>query len=91
MQQSLSYSNNGRSGYVVYKDNKGELSFYYEFGGGDCIAIIDIPSVNKWESYTKRPLAERETIISFIGRQTVNDQSPGGFYWLLASAIEICK
>lgn len=91
MKQSLSYTNNGRSGYVIYKDDKGELSFYYEFGGGNCIASIDVPSVEKWESVTKRLLSERDTIIHFIGGQTVNDQAAGGYYKLSASGVEIYK
>jgi hypothetical protein len=91
MSPRLLYTNNGRSGYVIYKDDTGELSFYVEFGGGDYIAIIYIPSPSSWESDTKRSVAEREAIINFIGRQAVNDQATGGFYRLSASAIEICK
>jgi hypothetical protein len=91
MRQKLFYTNNGRSGYVIYKDDIGELSFYFEFGGGNCIAVIDLPSVNKWENVTKRPVAERDAIINFVGRQAVNDQAHGGYYKLTEAAIEIYK
>lgn len=49
----LEYLTNGRDGYVIYKDNISILQFYYEFGGGDCVAIISVPSVKKWEEETK--------------------------------------
>ena len=48
MKQQLKYTSEGRSGHVIYKDEVSELSFYFEFGGGDCVAFIDIPDMKNW-------------------------------------------
>ena len=52
----LEYSNQGREGYVIYKDDISTLKFYFEFGGGDCVAMISIPTEEKWEGQTKRSM-----------------------------------
>lgn len=72
------YSSEGRSGYVWYRSTETEFSLYYEFGGGNCIAGIDIPSPETWESATKLPLSRREEVLNFIGQQVVKDQITGG-------------
>lgn len=85
----LSYINEGRSGYVVYKDNTGELKFYYEFGGGDCVAFINIPSVADWSSRTGRSPEERNSIVTFVAEQATRDQVRNGRYELTDQNIQI--
>lgn len=89
--RKLEYKSNGRSGRVIYKDGQGDLEFYYEFGGGDCVAIIFIPSVNDWTVQTKRNLSERQAILTFIAEQTIKDQSPDSYYEISESYIDIFK
>ena len=85
----LEYSEQGRDGYVIYKDEISTLKFYYEFGGGNCVVIISVPSASKWESQTKRSLSERETILKFVGEQATKDQVKNGYYQLKEGWIEI--
>lgn len=87
----LEYINNGRSGRVIYKDGLGELEFYYEFGGGNCVAIIFIPSVNEWTAQTKRNINERHEILTFIAEQIIKDKSPDSYSEISGSYIEILK
>ncbi len=87
----LLYVSQGRGGYVVYKDNISEINFYYEFGGGDCVAIIFIPEPAKWMQETKRPLSERDAIISFVASQATHDQVSNGHFKISDNYIEIFK
>lgn len=72
------YSSEGRSGHVHYRSSEANFAMYYEFGGGDCIVSIDIPSVENWEKTTSLPLNRRDETLNFIGQQVVRDQTTGG-------------
>lgn len=85
----LTYINEGRAGYVVYKDDHGELKFSFEFGGGDCVAIIYIPTAEFWEKRTGRAKAERDAILTFVAAQALKDQVRNGRYVLGEDSIEL--
>lgn len=70
----IGYVNNGRSGQVVFGKGGKSFAMYYEFGGGDTVAIIDIPTVGEWESRTAFSLDMRQPILEFIGATVVKDQ-----------------
>lgn len=89
--QQLIYLNQGRGGTVVYKDDISEIKFDFEFGGGDCVAIIFIPTPDTWEHSTKRTLAEREHIINFVAEQSLRDQVTGGVFELYENYIVLYK
>ena len=72
------YSSNGRSGYVHYQSPESSFEMYYEFGGGNCVAGINVPSPQNWEKETALPLSRREEVLNFIGEQVVKDQTTGG-------------
>jgi hypothetical protein len=74
----LSYSSDGRSGRVHYQSAKAEFTLYFEFGGGDCIAMIELPSPAAWERHTGLRLDERDAVVHWIGRRVVHDQTRGG-------------
>jgi hypothetical protein len=74
---------------VYYLDEMGRIPFYYEFGGGDCIATIHIPSQENWFIKTGRPLAEREKIIRFLAEGTTRDQTQHGWWRINKDWIEI--
>ena len=74
----VAFSTSGRSGQVLYTGPEGSFSMYWEFGGGDVIAVIDIPDPKQWEAQTQIPLEKRMDILHFIGRKTVEAQTTGG-------------
>lgn len=74
----VSYTSDGRSGYVWYRSREADFSMYYEFSGSDCIASISIPGPEDWEKHTGLPLSQREEVLDFIGQQVVNDQTTDG-------------
>lgn len=89
MAQKLEYINQGRSGYIIYRDNETEFKLSFEFGGGDCIAIIYIPTIEEWTSKLNKPLAERLNILKFIAEQSIIDKAPNCIYELSDNHIEI--
>jgi hypothetical protein len=71
----LEYISQGRGGEVIYLEDKKNIKFYMEMGGGNCVFYLDIPSISEWEKTTNFPLSEREDIITFVAEQTRRDQA----------------
>ena len=74
----VAYANEGRSGKVVFTKGLKSFAMYFEFGGGDTLATIDIPAASDWPKATGFPLALREPILEFIGESVVHDQTTQG-------------
>jgi hypothetical protein len=79
---NVGYESEGRTGYVIFYRNDLTARFYYEFGGGDTVAIISIPAPDRWEAETKMPLADREPVLTFIANRVIRDQAPGCKYFI---------
>jgi len=88
MQRSITYSSQGRGGSVIYQDAQSSIRFYYEFGGGNCVAILFIPDMASWEKETGRPIAERDSILDFVARQCLHDQVSSGYFRISDQFIE---
>ena len=91
MQEQLEYINEGRGGYVVYKDDISEIKFFFEYGGGNCVAIIYVPSSKEWEKETNKSINHRQRILTFIAEQSRIDQAPGCVYELSEECIGIIR
>ena len=91
MEQKLEYVNEGRGGYVIYKDEQGEIRLFFEYGGGNCVVIIYVPSTSEWTSKTKRSLTQRETVLTFVAEKSIKDQAPNCHYVISDICIEIFK
>ncbi len=77
-QARLSYTSDGRSGRVHYQSSRADFTLYCELGGGDCVAIIDLPSPAAWERHTGLRREQRDAVVQWIGRRVVRDQTTGG-------------
>lgn len=73
----LQYSSQGRSGLIRFSNNLTSFDLWWEFGGGNALALIDIPSEKDWETITKIPLAKRDETLRFIAEQVIQDQASG--------------
>ena len=91
MEQKLEYINQGRSGYVIYKDGLNDIKLFFEYGGGNCVAIIYVPTTKEWTSKTNRPLKQRLSILTFVANQVIQHKSPNCYYELSDSYIEILR
>jgi hypothetical protein len=89
MEQKLEYIDEGRVGYVVYKDGQTDINFFFEYGGDNCVVIIYVPTVNEWTNKTNRPIAERSSILIFVAEQAIKDQAPKSYYELSDTCIGI--
>lgn len=89
MNTKLTYINQGRGGRVVYSDPISSIPFDFEFGGGDCVAIIFVPSIAGWVTETQRPLSDRDEILLFVARQSLQDQVSNGSYKIMDNCIEL--
>ena len=78
----------GREGYVVYKDDKGLLKLYFEFGGGDCVAIVSVPGEKEWAGIEGRTLAERTAVLQWIAEELLHTQMKKGSYMIKENCIE---
>jgi hypothetical protein len=87
----VTYQNEGRYGYVIFLRNDISARFYYEFGGGDAVAIITVPTAEHWEKETKIPLADRAAILEFIAVRVLRDQAPNCKYFIGESDIIIMR
>ncbi len=74
----LWFSQEGRGGDYGYESGDGHFSSWWEFGGGDTLAILSIPTAEFWEAQTGIPLAKRAEVLDFIGRETVRQQTTSG-------------
>ncbi len=89
MEKKLEYINQGRGGYVIYKDGQDDIKLFFEYGGGNCVAIIYVPIIEEWTIKTNRPIAERNLILTFVAEQVIKDQAPKCYYELSDTCIKI--
>ncbi|HOY04231.1 MAG TPA: hypothetical protein PLO67_02450 [Saprospiraceae bacterium] len=78
--RKIRYSSDGRYGHVHYESPETSFALYYEFGGGNVVACIDIPGPEDWQKHTGLPVAQRDEVLHFIGEQVVHDQARGGSF-----------
>jgi hypothetical protein len=67
----------GRRGEVVYREAAGSLSFYWEFGGGDTIAIIDVGSGATWREEHPWTAGRRAEILRRVAGEVIRQKAPG--------------
>lgn len=69
----------GPSGTVQYTEGwlkKNLCEFYFEFGGGDTVAIVTVPAKDKWDTAYPWAAGRREQILSFVAEQLRRTQAP---------------
>ena len=85
--QIITYTE-GREGYVVYKDSIGLLKFYFEFGGGDCVAVVQVPAAENWESVTSRSLHTRSSLLEYLANELARTEMKNGSWVMREHCIE---
>lgn len=79
----LRYANSGRGGTIYFENDETTFEMWWEFAGGDALAIINIPNENQWEGTTKIGLDSRNATLQFIGEQVIEDQNSGSGSFLI--------
>jgi hypothetical protein len=67
----------GRGGTIYFENAHTRFSMWWEFAGGDALALINVPGVDNWEATTKLPLHERAGVLRAIGEHVVRTQTSG--------------
>jgi hypothetical protein len=86
---TLEYIDIAMGGYVVYHDGDKQLKLFFEYGGGNCVATIYVPTGREWTNNTTIDIAERPTIMQFVAQQSITDKAPNCRFELHDSHISI--
>ena len=65
---------NGPTGSVVYREPAGSLSFYWEFGGGDVVAIVQVD--DRTALNTSWIADRRADILRFVADEVIRQKAP---------------
>ena len=68
---------NGRSGAVLYREVAGSLAFFWEFGGGDTVAIVQIDDIGMWKAPPSWLAGRQGEILRFVADEVVRQKAPG--------------
>jgi hypothetical protein len=73
---SVHVEGSGPSGSVLYHENAGCISFYWEFGGRDTVVIIHVDDQAAWS--TRHPWAteRRREILQRVASEIVRQKAP---------------
>lgn len=85
----VGYAGNSQSGEVIFYRNDRILKFPYAAGSRDVLMVIEVPPPDQWLRSTGVNEQERDTILAFVGRRVVEDQSSGGSYHVFTDRIEV--
>lgn len=66
----------GRCGKVTYREHAGSLSFYWEFGGGDTVATIQVGDAATWRQQHAWAADNRATILQRVAGEVIRQKAP---------------
>lgn len=72
----VTFTEEGRSGYVHYRERAGRLSFYWEFGGGDVVTAISVGSADDWKREHPWAAPRRDEILARVATEVIRQRAP---------------
>lgn len=76
MSRTVSITENGRSGSVRYSEGFRAIAGYWEFGGGDVIAIVGMGSLEEWQRSHAWAVAQRADVLRFVASEVIRQRAP---------------
>lgn len=67
----------GRGGTILYHEGENSLTFHWEFGGGDAIALLFGPASAHWTAWAPWAPDRQAEIFEFVARDVVRQKAPG--------------
>lgn len=67
----------GRSGSVLYEEAGHRICGWWEFAGGDAIAIVNMGSAQEWRSGQAWAVERRAEVLRFIAEEVVRQKATG--------------
>ncbi len=77
----------GRSGDVIFESRETSFTTWWEFGRGNTLLIVDIPTKERWEAHTQLPLAKRMDVLNFIGEHLVIHETGGTGSYIIGDNV----
>ena len=53
-----------------------DCTFYFEFGGGKTIVIVEIPSEERWDKFYAWAVGRRMEILTYVAEELKRKQAP---------------
>lgn len=75
-QWSVEVTASGRSGSVNYHKSSGCISFYWEFGSGDTVAIIWVEDLGLWRTCHPWAIERRREILERVANEVIGQKAP---------------
>ncbi|MBL8000855.1 MAG: hypothetical protein JNL05_02730 [Flavobacteriales bacterium] len=76
MSSSVTITEDGRSGQVIYREGLRSITGYWEFGGNDVVTIVNMGSRADWERAHGWALERRAAILRFVADEAVRQRAP---------------
>lgn len=76
MGKIVTITEGGRTGAVVYHEGAKRLSFWWEFGGGDVVAIVNVGDEEEWRLKHPWAVERRAEILGFVAAEVVRQKAP---------------
>lgn len=73
----VSITEQGRSGDVVYEEEGRSIKGWWEFAGGDAIAIVNMGAASEWVHGHPWAVDRRAEILRFVGQEVVRQKAGG--------------
>ena len=77
MSRSVHVVENGRSGSIVYAEAGQQLSFWWELGGSDCVALVRVGDEAEWRARQGWALPRRAEILRHVADELIRQKAPG--------------
>jgi len=77
LRDKVSIRQDGRSGDVVVTLPGGSRTFWWEFGGGSCIAFVSIPDPAQWAADRLLSALPREAFLRALANEVAAQQCAG--------------
>ncbi|MCW5898570.1 MAG: hypothetical protein KIT10_04810 [Flavobacteriales bacterium] len=74
-QATVTITEEGRSGSVYYDSEGGRITGWWEFGGGDAVAIVYMGSASEWRHGHPWAMERRAEILRFVGDEVVRQKA----------------
>ena len=69
----------GPYGDIEYVEDGQTCRFYWEYGGGNTLASITVPTPDAWDTEVPWAKGRREEILDRVAAETVRQQAPSAF------------
>lgn len=77
MDATVTITEEGRSGSVTYQEEGRSIAGWWEFAGGDAIAIVSMGSAAQWEAAHPWAGPRRAEIMRFVAEEVIRQKASG--------------